>query len=63
MHTAASYKDPNDWETDALVNCVGTAIVAKACKTHKVGRLIYFQTALCYGTKPLQTAHPARSSD
>ena len=21
-------------------------------KTHKVGRLIYFQTALCYGTKP-----------
>ena len=28
--------------------------MAKACKTHKVGRLIYFQTALCYGTKPLQ---------
>ena len=55
VHTAASYKNPNDWESDALVNCAGTAIVAKACKTHKVGRLIYFQTALCYGTKPLQT--------
>ena len=55
VHTAASYKNPNDWESDALVNCVGTAIVAKACKTHKVRRLIYFQTALCYGTKPLQT--------
>ena len=55
VHTAASYKDPNDWESDALVNCAGTAIVAKACKTHKVRRLIYFQTALCYGTKPLQT--------
>ena len=55
MHTAASYKDPDDWETDALVNCAGTANIAKACKTHKVGALIYFQTALCYGTKPLQT--------
>ena len=54
IHTAASYKDPDDWETDALVNAVGTANIAKACKTHKVGRLIYFQTALCYGTKPLQ---------
>ena len=54
IHTAASYKDPNDWEADALTNCVGGANVAKACKQHKVGRLIYFQTALCYGTKPLE---------
>lgn len=69
VHTAASYKDPTDWETDALVNCVGTANVAKSCKTHKVARLIYFQTALCYGTKPLQSPiglehplNPANSS-
>jgi UDP-glucose 4-epimerase len=54
VHTAASYKDPDDWESDALVNAVGTANIAKACRTHKVSRLIYFQTALCYGTKPLQ---------
>ncbi len=54
VHTAASYKDPEDWGTDALVNAVGTANIAKACKTHKVGRLVYFQTALCYGTKPVQ---------
>lgn len=54
IHTAASYKDPDDWESDALTNCVGGANVAKACKEHKVGRLIYFQTALCYGTKPLE---------
>lgn len=54
VHTAASYKDPDDWATDALVNAVGTANIAKAAKAHKVGRLIYFQTALCYGTKPLQ---------
>jgi UDP-glucose 4-epimerase len=54
VHTAASYKDPEDWGTDALVNALGTANVAKACKLNKVGRLIYFQTALCYGTKPIQ---------
>ncbi|GAB4227034.1 MAG: NAD-dependent epimerase/dehydratase family protein [Methyloligellaceae bacterium] len=54
IHTAASYKDPDDWVTDAHVNAAGTANIAKACKTHDVGRLIYFQTALCYGTKPLQ---------
>lgn len=55
VHTAASYKDPEDWGTDALVNAAGTANIAKACKNHKVGRLIYFQTALCYGTKPTQS--------
>ena len=60
VHTAASYKDPEDWETDALVNAVGSANIAKACKTHKVERLIYFQTALCYGTKPIQ--QPIRST-
>ena len=54
VHTAASYKDPEDWGTDALVNAVGTANIAKAAKTHGVSRLVYFQTALCYGTKPLQ---------
>jgi UDP-glucose 4-epimerase len=54
IHTAASYKDPEDWHADALTNAVGSANVAKACKNYKVGRLIYFQTALCYGTKPIQ---------
>jgi UDP-glucose 4-epimerase len=55
IHTAASYKDPDDWGTDALVNAAGTANIAKASKVHNVSRLIYFQTALCYGTKPLQS--------
>jgi UDP-glucose 4-epimerase len=55
IHTAASYKDPDDWGTDAQVNAAGTAIIAKASKVHGVARLIYFQTALCYGTKPLQS--------
>ena len=62
IHTAASYKDPDDWQADALTNCVGSANIARACKDHKVGRLIYFQTALCYGTKPreqpITLSHP-----
>lgn len=62
VHTAASYKDPDDWTSDALVNAVGTANIAKGCKVYKVQRLIYFQTALCYGTKPqqqpIQLNHP-----
>ena len=52
IHTAASYKDPDDWHTDALVNAVGTANIARACRDHSVQRLVYFQTALCYGVKP-----------
>ena len=62
IHTAASYKDPDDWYADALTNCVGSANIARASKDHKVGRLIYFQTALCYGTKPreqpITLSHP-----
>jgi UDP-glucose 4-epimerase len=54
IHAAASYKDPEDWRADALTNAVGGANIAKACKAHKIRRLIYFQTALCYGTKPIQ---------
>src|SRR5947208_1504746 len=34
IHTAASYKDPDNWQADALTNCVGSANVARACKTH-----------------------------
>jgi UDP-glucose 4-epimerase len=54
IHTAASYKDPNDWYNDTLTNCVGGANIVMAAKTYGVSRFIYFQTALCYGVKPLQ---------
>lgn len=54
VHTAASYKDPEDWYNDALTNVVGGANLIKAAKAHGVRRFIYFQTALCYGVKPLQ---------
>lgn len=54
VHTAASYKDPNDWYNDTLTNCVGGSNVIQAAKVNNVARFIYFQTALCYGVKPLQ---------
>jgi UDP-glucose 4-epimerase len=54
VHAAASYKDPNNWQGDALTNTVGTAIVAQSAKAAGVSRFIYFQTALCYGLKPVE---------
>lgn len=54
VHTAASYKNPNDWYNDTLTNCVGGANIIEAAKLNKVNRFIYFQTALCYGQKPLE---------
>lgn len=54
IHTAASYKDPDDWYNDSLTNVVGGSNVVKCVKKYNARRLIYFQTALCYGVKPLQ---------
>jgi UDP-glucose 4-epimerase len=54
VHAAASYHDPNDWEEDVRTNIQGSTIVTQASLTNGVHRLIYFQTALCYGLKPLE---------
>ncbi|WP_259781255.1 NAD-dependent epimerase/dehydratase family protein [Aestuariispira ectoiniformans] len=54
VHTAASYKDPSDWYSDTMTNCVGGANLVNAAKEFNVGRFIYFQTALCYGVKPTE---------
>jgi UDP-glucose 4-epimerase len=54
VHAAASYKDPDDWATDARTNVVGTANVIKASQAAGAKRLIYLQTALCYGLHPLE---------
>lgn len=66
VHAAASYKDPENWVEDVRTNVLGTAIVVKACKATSVKRLIYFQTALCYGLHPLEQPitldHPIRST-
>ena len=53
VHTAASYKDPDDWYNDTMTNCVGAANVIQAAKKNQCKRFIYYQTALCYGLKPL----------
>ena len=64
VHAAASYKDPNNWAEDARTNALGTAIIVQASQRQKVRRLIYLQTALCYGLHPLEQPitleHPLR---
>lgn len=54
VHAAASYKDPEDWATDAATNVVGTANVVRVAETAGVKQFIYLQTALCYGLHPLE---------
>jgi UDP-glucose 4-epimerase len=64
VHAAASYKDPKNWAEDVRTNALGSAIVVQASEELKVKRLIYFQTALCYGLHPLEQpiklSHPVR---
>lgn len=64
VHAAASYKDPDAWGEDVLTNSLGTANILQAAQAGSVSRLIYFQTALCYGTKPIEQPvsldHPIR---
>ncbi len=63
-HAAASYKDPDAWVEDTMTNSLGTVNVVESAKEHGVERLVYFQTALCYGTKPeeqpISLQHPIR---
>ena len=54
VHAACSYKNPDDWYNDTLTNCVGGSILVDAAKKFGVKRFIYFQTALCYGLKPIE---------
>lgn len=54
VHAAASYKDPDNWVEDARTNVCGTINIANASKAQDVKRIIYFQTALCYGLVPLK---------
>jgi UDP-glucose 4-epimerase len=65
VHAAASYKDPEAWAEDVRTNVLGTAHVVRASREAGVRRIIYFQTALCYGLVPLEQpitlAHPIRA--
>ena len=62
IHSAASYKDPDDWAEDTRTNVLGSAHVAKAAAAHGVRRVVNFQTALCYGRPrelPIPVDHPS----
>lgn len=54
VHAAAAYKNPDAWEEDARTNALGSALIAQATARVKAQRLIYFQTALCYGLSPIE---------
>lgn len=64
VHAAASYKDPDNWAEDARTNAEGSVNVVRAAQRAEVGRFVYFQTALCYGTRPIEQPitlrHPIR---
>lgn len=63
IHSAASYKDPDDWTGDLEVNGVGTIRVVEASRRCGVRRFVNFQTALCYGRPeivPIPIAAPLR---
>jgi UDP-glucose 4-epimerase len=64
VHAAAAYKDPEAWDADVMTNALGTVNVVKAAQASGVERLLYFQTALCYGTTPTEQPvtldHPIR---
>ncbi|MEA2494168.1 MAG: UDP-glucose 4-epimerase [Thermoleophilaceae bacterium] len=64
VHAAASYRDPEAWAKDMMVNAVGTANVVRATQAAGTERLVYLQTALCYGVRPLEQPitlqHPIR---
>lgn len=65
LHAAASYKDPDNTTGDATTNVLGTAVTVRNCQRLKVRRLIYLQTALCYGDpveQPITLTHPIEPS-
>ena len=52
IHSAAAYKDPQNWIEDSSTNVLGSINVAKSCLNNGVQNLVNFQTALCYGRPP-----------
>lgn len=54
VHAAAAYKDPDNWVEDCQTNVLGTVNVVKAAQKSGCKRIVYFQTALCYGLNPVE---------
>lgn len=51
VHAAASFANGNDWSDHINSNVLGTALLTRLAEKFS-SRLIYFQTALCYGSNP-----------
>ena len=63
IHSAASYKDPNNFLEDCQTNIIGMNNLIKLSLLNSVERFINFQTALCYGHPeylPIKTNHPLK---
>ena len=63
VHSAASYKDPENWREDISTNVNGLANVVEASRAAGVSRVVNFQTVLCYGrpeSTPISVEHPLR---
>jgi nucleoside-diphosphate-sugar epimerase len=63
IHSAAAYKDPDDWNEDTTTNVLGTVNLAKACLKYGIAKVVNFQTALCYGIPeqiPIPIDHQTR---
>lgn len=63
IHSAAAYKDPDNWIEDTRTNVEGTIHVVEAARKAGVKRFINYHTALGYGrpdTLPIPVSAPAR---
>lgn len=63
IHSAAAYKQPDDWVEDTRTNTEGTVNLVKAAQASGVSRFINFHTALGYGRPervPIPRNAPAR---
>jgi UDP-glucose 4-epimerase len=63
IHSAAAYKDADDWVEDTRTNVEGTINVVKASRKAGVQRFVNFHTALGYGRPervPIPADAPAR---
>lgn len=63
IHSAAAYKDPDDWGEDSRTNVEGTVNVVKAAAASNVSRFVNLHTALGYGRPdivPIAVDAPAR---
>jgi UDP-glucose 4-epimerase len=54
VHCAASYDDRDHWRRDIHTNVLGAEAVCRS----EPKRIVYFQTALCYGHNPYGGADP-----